>query len=60
MAPVAVAAPGAKVSVASAIRRPLSSKAPAVTWRGAGSPGARMAVSEKPSTSFSVAVRPVG
>ena len=40
------------------MRRPLSSKAPAVTWRGAGSPGARMAVRVKPSTSFSAAVRP--
>ena len=51
--PVPVDSPGAKVSVASAMRRPLSSKAPAVTWRGAGSPGARMAERAKPATSFS-------
>ena len=58
ISPVPAVSPGPKVMVASAMRRPLSSKAPAVTWRGAGSPGARMAVRAKPSTSFSAAVRP--
>ena len=47
-----------RTALASAMRRPLSSKAPAVTLRGAASPGGRMAVRAKPSTAFSAAVRP--
>ena len=58
ISPLPNVSPAPKVIVASAMRRPLSSKAPAVTCRGAGLPGARVAESVKPDTSFSAAVRP--